>query len=180
MSRHFLYYILIVVSITIGVGCTNISSGSGESQISVNTYLDNMLSKLTENSSIRKVVIIQGNKETAEIDRKELEEDLEFYRKIDISGRSYKGKYDVDTIRNENTITIVYEAAAKGMEVKNQEFVYNSDGILLRISAVREFNSVVSDFVQKIDIYPDSLLRINQNQNVTGRGNQTLVIEHHL
>lgn len=180
MERSFLYCMLMSSIVLTSFGCNNNAQIGDNSQISVNTYIDNLVEKLNENTKVQKVVVIQGNADTSEISKKEFEEDLEFYRKIDISARSLNGKYDVDTIRNEQTTTVVYEANTKGLEVRSQKFVYSNEGKLLKITSVREFNSVVSDFVQNIEFYPDSLLRIDQSQDVTGRGKQTLLIEHHL
>ncbi len=180
MERRFLYCIA-CLGLLLANGCKNNSQASQKSQISVNSYIDNFAEMLEDESTIQKIVVIQGNADTSEISKQEFYKDLDFYRKVDISERSYNGKYDVDTIRNNNkTTTIQYSANSKGLEVRNQTFEFNSEGILLSVSTIREFNSVVSDFVQKIEIYPDSLLRIDQNQDVTGRENQNLLIEHHL
>lgn len=149
-----------------------------EAHYSIALHLDSLKNKWSEKIQVVKQVQISGREEQQIIDKTEFVKDLEFFKKLDIARNSYLGRYHADTLMESGTTTITYSANSSSMEIKNQEFVLDEFGKLIRFFSDRQYNSVVSDYELKVEIRKDSVFVIDQIQDIPGKARQNLIIKY--
>lgn len=162
-----------------------ISCGSGgdanapAAHYSIADHLDTLSKRWDAGLQVKKFVKIGEQEEEQMIGKDEFVKDLDFFKKLDINRNSYLGRYDVDTLMTDGTRTINYTSNNNSMEINHQKFELGERGLQYFFSN-REYNSVVSDYILKVEIQGDTIFMIDQTQDIPGKATQTLIIRYTL
>lgn len=166
---------------SITIFCFSCGQGGGanapSAHFSISSHLDTLPERWGANLQVKKYVKIGVQEEEQIIGKDEFIEDLGFFKKLDIDRNSYLGRYDVDTVSNNEKMTVNYTSNNNSMEINDQKFELDKSGLQYFFSN-REYNSVVSDYILKVEIQGDTLFLIDQTQDIPGKATQTLIIRY--
>ena len=157
----------VIVSGLLFISCSNQSTTVQDSEkpfYDLKTFIGEEANRLNQEKVIYvKTISIDGEEERIEIESINWQKELEIFSQSDINRKDWFHKYSIDSTKNEESLTIEYEANSPKLKIRLLR-IQLEDSLVKKIEIRKYVKSLVNTSEEFLTYYPEKGYLLNRKQ----------------